>query len=91
MPKKVKAVKTETSARGNTYVLTATGVKHLQDISGQGALIRNTIKASKKPLTSSEIAERLGKALKAPNPLKTIQFHLCVWKADGLVKFGPKK
>lgn len=75
--------------RGNSYVLTATGKKHLADVSGQGALIRDTI-AKHGPITASGIVERIGKALKSATPAKNIAFYLCVWKADGFVKFEPK-
>lgn len=77
------------ATRGNTYQLTATGTKHLQDVSGQGAIIRDALKG--RTLTSAEIGDRVGKSLKTPNPSKTIAFYLCTWKADGFVKFGPKR
>lgn len=74
--------------RGNTYVLTAEGKKHLADVSGQGALIRDCV-AKHGPLTAAQIVERIGKNLKSETPAKNIAFYLCVWKADGFVKFGP--
>jgi hypothetical protein len=75
---------------GNTYVLTASGKKDLADVSGQGAIIRDTI-ARHQPITAAEITSRVGKALKTPNPGRTVSFYLCVWKGDGFVKFGAKK
>ena len=81
---------TTTAQRGNSYVLTATGKKHLAEVSGQGALIRDTV-AKHGPITASGIVERISKALKSATPAKNIAFYLCIWKADGFVKFGPKR
>lgn len=84
-----QTVKTpKTPQRGNTYVLTADGKKHLVDVSGQGALIRDCV-AKHGPVTAAQIVERIGKNLKTESPSKNIAFYLCVWKADGFVKFGP--
>lgn len=83
MPKKVLAT------RGNTYSLTPAGKKNLADVTGQGALIRDIL-ASKGPLTAAEIVTRAGKNLKSKTPAKNVAFYLCIWKADGFVKFGPK-
>lgn len=89
MATKKKAAKKSTATRGNTYVLTAAGKKHLADISGQGALIRDCV-AKHGPITAAQIVDRIGKALKSETPAKNIAFHLCIFKADGFVKFGPK-
>lgn len=78
-----------TSTRGNTYQLTATGTKHLQDVSGQGAVIRDCIKKSG-PITAAGILEKIGKALKSKTPGRNIAFYLSTWKSDGFVKFGPR-
>lgn len=87
---KAKKAPKNSSVRGNTYSLTATGTKHLADVSGQGALIRDCI-SKHGPLTAAAIVERIGKALKSATPAKNVAFYLCVWKADGFVKFGAKK
>lgn len=80
-----------TTSRGNTYIITESGKKHLADVSGQGAIIRDCLKGSKNGLTASEVVERVGKALKTETPAKNVAFYLCVWRADGFVKFGPAR
>ena len=75
------------TVRGNTYVLTAIGKTQLAEISGQGRMIRETLK---KPMTAAEVVSHLGKRLGAPNPAKTVAFYLSVWRGAGFVKFGPK-
>jgi len=85
-----KTSKKAKTARGNTYVLTPTGKKHLADVSGQGAIIRDTI-SRHQPITAAQIVDRVGKSLKSKTPAKNIAFYLCIWKADGFVKFGAKK
>lgn len=85
-----KASGKASSSRGNTYQLTATGAKHLADVSGQGALIRDAV-AKHGPLTAASIVERIGSALKSATPAKNVAFYLCVWKSDGFIKFGPKR
>lgn len=77
------------STRGNTYVLTPQGKKHLADVSGQGAIIRDTL-ARHQPITAAAINARCGKALKSKSALTNIGFYLSIWKSDGFVKFGPK-
>lgn len=84
------ATKKAASVRGNTYVLTAAGKKSLADVNGQGALIRDIL-ASKGPLTAAEIVTRAGKNLKSKTPAKNVAFYLCIWKADGFVKYGPAR
>jgi hypothetical protein len=85
MATKKKSAKAAIS-RGNSYILTATGKKHLADVSGQGAQIRDTLKASRVPLTAAQLSERLPKM-----PKPNIAFYLSTWKADGFVKFSGKK
>lgn len=85
MATKKATKKPAASPRGNTYTLTATGKKHLADVSGQGALIRDTI-AKHQPITAAEVSTRLPKV-----PKPNIAFYLSVWKGDGFVKFGTKK
>ena len=87
--KKVAKKVVKTTSRGNTYQLTASGKKALTDISGQGALIRDTI-AQHGPITSKAIVERIGAKLGTENPAKNIAFYLCTWKSDGFLTFGPK-
>ena len=82
-----KAAPKVATVRGNTYVLTAVGKTQLAEISGQGRMIRETLK---KPMTAAEVVSHLGKRLGAPNPAKTVAFYLSVWRGAGFVKFGPK-
>ena len=86
MATKKKSASKAAASRGNSYLLTATGKKHLADVSGQGAQIRDTLKASRTPLTAAQIRERLPKI-----PKENIAFYLSTWKADGFVKFSGKK
>lgn len=78
-----------TTTRGNTYVLTAKGQTELAEVSGQGELIRNTLR-SKSNSTAADLLTRMGKKLDAPNPAKTLAFYLSIWKKAGFVKFGSK-
>lgn len=85
MAKKVAAKK----PRGNSYVLTASGSKALADVTGQGKVVRDILK-SRGPITAAGIVSAAGKKLDTKTPEKNVAFYLCIWKADGLVKFGPK-
>lgn len=87
MAKKTKVAAKK--ARGNTYILTASGSKALETVTGQGKVIRDIIKR-KGPVTAAGIVSAAGKSLDTKTPEKNVAFYLCIWKADGLVKFGPK-
>lgn len=84
------ATKKATAVRGNTYVLTASGNKALAETKGQGAVIRDVLKR-RGPITAAGIVSAAGKAIKSATPAKNVAFYLCVWRADGFVKFGPKR
>lgn len=80
------------AARGNTYVLTAAGKKALKEMGpSQGRQVLEAVGAIKNP-TQADVLARVYKKLHAPNPAKTVGFHLSVMKNDlKLIAFGPKR
>ena len=67
--------------RGSVYSVTAAGRK--AEFTGQGKAILDALK--KKASSASELVQKIGRSIKAPNPASTIAFYLCRFKADKLV------
>lgn len=89
MAGKKKAAGKSTTVRGHTYVITPKGEKALVEMSpSQGQQVLKAVASLK--TTQAGLLAKIGKKLNAPNPAKTIGFHLSVMKSIGLVKFGPK-
>jgi hypothetical protein len=76
-------------SRGNTYVLTPKGVKHMESVTGQARLMANALRKSG-PLTSAQLLAKVGKSFKSKSAADNLAFHLCVWRREGFIKFGPK-
>jgi hypothetical protein len=89
--KKAAAKKSATKGtRGNTYQSTADGRKKFEAMTGQGKIVADGL-IKNEPITSSDLADKVGKSFETKqDPKRVVGFYLSQWKADGLVKNGPK-
>lgn len=82
--------KIATKRTGNTYVVTSKGTKTLTEAGGQQAVVFNAMKSGM--FTAAEITKKVENKLTTKQDAGlVVGFYLTNWKADGLVKFGPKR